>query len=162
MLRQRQPFGNGLRKFGCGKFCSFGRFSSDLQNAVDSHSLLAAVNVYAGALSMPFRGLHLLLAAGLSFLLGVGFPASAQTSGPVRFLEKSKIFILDAGKVSYVFGINEQSMLQHIYWGGHVRRDSDFSSAHSFPEWASFDLGTTTTPQEYPGWGAGLYVEPSL
>ena len=27
---------------------------------------------------------------------------------------------------------------------------------------ASFDLSTTTTPQEYPGWGAELYNEPAL
>jgi len=86
--------------------------------------------------------------------------ASSQTS--IRFLEKPKLFLLDDGKITYVFGINEQNGLQHVYWGKHVARDADFSSAHSFPEWASFDLGTTRTPQEYPGWGAGLYVEPSL
>src|SRR5262249_1711152 len=88
--------------------------------------------------------------------------ASAQNSPPIRFLEKPRIFVLDAGSASYIFGINEQNALQHIYWGGHVMRDDDFASAHSADEWASFDLGTTTTPEEYPGWGAGLYVEPSL
>ena len=35
-------------------------------------------------------------------------------------------------------------------------------AAHSRPEVASFDLSTTTTPQEYPGWGAELYNEPAL
>jgi alpha-galactosidase len=88
--------------------------------------------------------------------------ASAETPAPIRFLEQSKIFVLDAGNATYVFGVNEQNMLQHIYWGGHVERDADFLAARSFHEWASFDLGTATTPQEYPGWGAGLYVEPSL
>ncbi len=87
-------------------------------------------------------------------------PAVAQS--PILFVSTRKIFILDAGKVSYVFGINEQNMLQHIYWGAKVGREEDFAAAHSAPEWASFDLNTTTTPQEYPGWGAGLYVEPSL
>jgi alpha-galactosidase len=81
---------------------------------------------------------------------------------PIRFLESKKIFVLDAGTVSYVFGVNEQNMLQHIYWGKHLWRDDDFASAQSLPEWASFDLSTTTTPQEYAGWGAGLFVEPSL
>jgi alpha-galactosidase len=98
----------------------------------------------------------------LSALLLVVSPASAQAPAPIRFLEKSKIFVLDAGGASYVFGVNEQNALQHIYWGGHVPRDADFSSPRSFPEWASFDVSTTTTPQEYPGWGAGLFVEPSL
>ncbi len=86
-------------------------------------------------------------------------PAVAQS--PIHFVKASKIFILDAGKVTYVFGINQQSMLQHIYWGGHVGREEDFATP-STKEWSAFDLSTTTTPQEYPGWGAGLYVEPSL
>ena len=29
-------------------------------------------------------------------------------------------------------------------------------------EWASFDSSYTNTPQEYAGWGAGLFVEPAL
>ena len=100
-----------------------------------------------------------LLAAAAAVLVLAPFAAS-QTS--IRFLEKPKLFLLDDGKITYVFGINEQNGLQHHYWGKHVARDADFSSAYSFSEWASFDLGTTRTPQEYPGWGAGLYVEPSL
>jgi len=101
--------------------------------------------------------------AGLVLVLLSATPsASAQSSRPIRFLEKSRVFVLDAGTASYVFGINEQNTLQHIYWGGHVLRDEDFLAAHSSDEWASFELSTTTTPQEYPGWGAGLYVEPSL
>src|SRR5262245_50785847 len=88
------------------------------------------------------------------FLLAA-YSASAQAPGPIRFVEKSKIFVLDAGSSSYVFGVNEQNALQHIYWGGHGVRDEDFAAPRSLQEWASFDLGTTTTPQEYPGWGAG-------
>ena len=61
-----------------------------------------------------------------------------------------------------MFGINEQGQLEHLYWGGRVWREADFTAARSSPEWASFEVGTTITPQEYPGWGAGLYVEPSL
>ena len=30
------------------------------------------------------------------------------------------------------------------------------------PEWASFDSSYTNTPQEYAGWGAGLFIEPAL
>jgi alpha-galactosidase len=109
---------------------------------------------------MPFRRFNVTYAV-LALLL-VARCASAQSPAPIRFLEKPKIFVLDAGSASYVFGVNEQNALQHIYWGGQVARDDDFAAARSFNEWASFDLGTTTTPQEYPGWGAGLYVEPSL
>src|SRR5215467_3296592 len=95
-------------------------------------------------------------------LLSVTPCAFPQSSPPIPFVVKSRVFVLDAGTASYVFGINEQNALQHFYWGGHILRDENFLAAHSSNEWASFDLSTTTTPQEYPGWGAGLYVEPSL
>ena len=88
------------------------------------------------------------------------FNAFAEPS--IHFNEKSKLFFLDDGKISYIFGINEQNGLQHVYWGKHIEREEDFSAVHTSDEWASFDIGTTRTPQEYPGWGAGLYVEPSL
>ena len=89
-------------------------------------------------------------------------PCFGSAQSPVRFIEAKKIFVLDAGNSSYVFGINDKNMLQHIYWGKHVWRNDDFAAAQSLPEWAAFDLSTTTTPQEYPGWGAGLFAEPSL
>src|SRR5215471_5436034 len=103
--------------------------------------------------------LHLLL---FLFITALPVFSPAQNGPPIRFLDRSKIFVIDAHKSSYVFGINEQGGLQHIYWGGHVTRDTDFSAAYAYPEWASFDVSSTTTPQEYPGWGAGLFVEPSL
>ncbi len=100
---------------------------------------------------------------GCSLLLILFFyltPGLAQT--PIRFVKNTRVFILDLGKSSYVFGINEQGSLQHIYWGGRVWRENDFQTAHSLPDWSGFDLSTNETPQEYPGWGAGLYVEPGV
>ncbi len=58
--------------------------------------------------------------------------------------------------------MNERGELQAIYWGPRVQREADFSPARSLPEVASVDLSTTTTPQEYPGWGSELYTEPAL
>jgi len=84
--------------------------------------------------------------------------SGGTVADPLRKSQQN--FILDAGKVTYVFGINQQSMLQHIYWAA-CGREEDFATP-STKEWSAFDLSTTTTPQEYPGWGAGLYVEPSL
>jgi alpha-galactosidase len=80
---------------------------------------------------------------------------------PVLFLEKEKLWVLQAGEGTYAFGVNERGELQHLYWGKRMAAE-DFGGAHSLLEWSSFDLSTTTTPQEYPGWGAGLYVEPAL
>ncbi len=80
----------------------------------------------------------------------------------VRFLSDKKLFVIDAGPVTLVSGINERGELQHVYWGGRLTSDADLVPAHIVREWASFDLTTTTTPQEYPGQGAGLFTEPCL
>ena len=89
------------------------------------------------------------------------FSHIAFAAAPIIFLEKQKLWVLQAGEATYAFGVNERGELQHLYWGQRMGAE-EFSVAHSLPEWASFDLSTTTTPQEYPGWGAGLYVEPAL
>ena len=80
----------------------------------------------------------------------------------IRFLSDKKLFVIDAGAVTYVAGINERGELQHVYSGKRLTRDDDLVPVRSEREWASFDLSTATTPQEYPGWGAGLFPEPCL
>ena len=103
--------------------------------------------------------IHALAFVGI--LLPSLFPPPASAADPIVFLEKQKLWILQSGEATYAFGVNERGELQHLYWGKRLGTQ-DFTSAHSLPGWASFDLSTTTTPQEYPGWGAGLYVEPAL
>jgi len=85
----------------------------------------------------------------------------SYAADPITFLEKQKVWILQGGDTTYAFGVNERGELQHLYWGKRIDTQA-FDGAHSLPEWASFDLSTTTTPQEYPGWGAGIYTEPAL
>ena len=106
------------------------------------------------------------LRAVVTFLLVLIFvacvmspPTNAAT--PITFDEKQRLWVLQSGEATYAFGVNERGELQHLYWGKRIGAQ-DLTKAHSLPEWASFDLSTTTTPQEYPGWGAGLYVEPAL
>ncbi|MDE3186967.1 MAG: alpha-galactosidase [Acidobacteriota bacterium] len=81
---------------------------------------------------------------------------------PASFDSASKVFRLDGGNVSYVFGVNARGELQQLYWGGRIGAKDAFPQAKPMPEWASFDSSYTTTPQEYAGWGAGLFVEPAL
>ena len=85
----------------------------------------------------------------------------AQPS-PARFDPESKVFRLDGGGVSYVFGVNPRGELQQIYWGGRLATTDSFHQAAPLPEWASFDSSYNNTPQEYAGWGAGLFSEPAL
>ncbi|HUN85835.1 MAG TPA: alpha-galactosidase [Terracidiphilus sp.] len=88
-------------------------------------------------------------------LIGVAEPA-------VSFDSATKVFRMDGGNVTYVFGVNSRGELQQLYWGGRLAETDRFPSAVPKPEWASFDSSYTNTPQEYVGWGAGLFVEPAL
>ena len=85
----------------------------------------------------------------------------AQTSN-VRFDAGGKVFRLDGGGVSYVFGVNTRGELQQLYWGGRLGAADSFPQAKPMPEWASFDSSYNNTPQEFAGWGAGLFNEPAL
>jgi alpha-galactosidase len=88
--------------------------------------------------------------------------ASAHAKDNIRFLSDAKLFVIDAGPTTYVMGINNRNELQHVYWGKTLNRDADLMPARAIPGWASFDLTTATTPQEYPAWGAGLFPEPCV
>src|SRR6266581_4303079 len=72
-----------------------------------------------------------------------------------------QVFRVDGGSSTYAFGVNERDELQTLYWGGRLSPQDKIPPAHSFKEWASFDSSYTNTPQEYSGWGAGLFTEPA-
>jgi alpha-galactosidase len=76
--------------------------------------------------------------------------------------QTGQAFRLDGGNSTYAFGVNERGELQTLYWGGRLGPNDKIPAAHSYMEWASFDSSYTTTPQEYAGWGAGLFTEPAL
>ena len=82
--------------------------------------------------------------------------------GAANFNSSAKVFRLDGGGSSYVFGINPRGELQQMYWGGQLGDKDIFAQAKPMREWASFDSPYTNTPQEYAGWGAGLFNEPAL
>jgi alpha-galactosidase len=83
-------------------------------------------------------------------------------SAHVAFDSAAKVFRLDGGGASYIFGVNSRGELQSIYWGGHLGANDAIPQPQPMREAASFDSSYTTTPEEYAGWGAGLFVEPAL
>src|SRR5665213_2135206 len=87
---------------------------------------------------------------------------AAAAPASIRFDATSKVFRLDAAGMTYAFGINDQDELQTIYWGAAIASGDHMAAAVQNAGVASFDLPVSTTPQEYAGWGAGLYVEPAL
>ena len=89
-------------------------------------------------------------------VIGFGQPSIA------RLDEATKVFRLDGGNVTYAFGVNSHGELQPLYWGGRLAAADRIPAAAPAREWASFDSSYTNTPEEYAGWGAGLFVEPAL
>jgi alpha-galactosidase len=102
----------------------------------------------------------------LSALLVVPFLMLASTlaaqSARVTFDAASKVFRLDGGNISYAFGVNSRGELQQVYWGARLAETDAIPQPRPMREAASFDSSHTTTPEEYAGWGAGLFVEPAL
>lgn len=72
-----------------------------------------------------------------------------------------RLFRLDGGAVTYALGVNEAGLLQNVYWGPRLAGD-DRLEARAPKELSSFDPAASVCPQEYPGWGGGLYSEPAL
>ncbi|GAA3754172.1 alpha-galactosidase [Terriglobus aquaticus] len=71
-------------------------------------------------------------------------------------------WFLDAGRMTYAVGVNDQGMLQSMYWGPHLPADATLPAAKMHPERASVDPPIGTTPLEYPAWGEGLFTESAL
>jgi len=78
-----------------------------------------------------------------------------------RFDPTNRTFRLDGGNVTYIFAVNDQGMLQAAYWGARLAPDDDVT-AHAPRELSSVDPSASIAAQEYPGWGGGLYTEPTL
>jgi alpha-galactosidase len=87
---------------------------------------------------------------------------SFAQSASVSYDPATHVFRLDGGKMSYAFGVNQRGELQAIYWGGRLGATDAIPQAVAMREWSSFDNSYTTTPEEYAGWGSGLFVEPAL
>ena len=87
---------------------------------------------------------------------------SVAAIGQSPALSSGPVFRLDGGDTTYAFGVNERGELQQIYWGGKIGPNDPIPPAKSKIELASFDNSYNNTPQEYAGWGQGLYMEPAL
>jgi alpha-galactosidase len=90
-----------------------------------------------------------------------GLRAQAQAAS-IDYDATTRVFRMDAAGVSYILGLNEAGEVQTLYWGKRPPQSDHFATAKQMPGAASFDLPVTTTPQEFVGWGGGLFVEPDL
>ena len=104
------------------------------------------------------------MGVALALLQGSGAAAAAygQTQNMTAGTGSQPVFRLDGGNTTYVFGVNERGELQQIYWGGRLGEHDVIGPAKSEAEQAAMDSSYNNTPQEYAGWGSGLYLEPAL
>jgi len=107
-------------------------------------------------MSLSLRSLVLVMLAICSTALS----CPAQTA--LRYDAERMQWSIDSGEMSYVIGVNDQKMLQTLYWGPKLAPGATLPPARMHPERASFDPAIATTPLEYPAWGAGLFTEPAL
>ena len=113
--------------------------------------------------TFPTTGFAVLASLTLAASLASGNLAFSQpesASGSEK--ASAQVFRLDGGNATYAFGVNERNELQQIYWGGRIGANDVIPPAKADREWASFDSSYNNTPQEYAGWGAGLFQEPAL
>ena len=108
-----------------------------------------------------FNGRAAVLAlVGFSGLLVGAKKVRAQDA--VRYDSAAKVFRLDGADTTYAFGVNERGELQTVYWGGKLGSEEHLAEPHTEPGAASFDGPINTSPEEYAGWGGGLYEESAL
>src|SRR5271168_3520537 len=110
---------------------------------------------------LGYAEMRMSTAIRMVFKVSATFILASFASG-ASLAQTAHVFRLDGGNSTYAFGVNERGELQTLYWGGRIGAHDSVPPAHSNPEWASFDSPYTTTPQEYAGWGAGLFTEPAL
>lgn len=96
----------------------------------------------------------------------LGGLASLSVAGVVKAVptidDAAKVFRLDGGAVTYAFGVNADGRLQTLYWGSALAADDRLPTPVRVAENSSNETSITLTPFEYPGFGAGLTVEPAL
>jgi alpha-galactosidase len=87
----------------------------------------------------------------------VCLPALCQ----VRWVAAKKLWILETDHTSYVAGVNDQNIVQNVYWGARIARNQDLPAARQAGGFA-FESREGLTAEEYPAWGGMRYAEPVL
>jgi alpha-galactosidase len=89
--------------------------------------------------------------------------ASAYSqASPFSFDEHSRVFRIDTDRSTYAFGVNATGSLESIYWGAHLQSSDPLAMAKTGTDWPPFETDADKLPQEFGGWGGGMYVEPAL
>ena len=75
--------------------------------------------------------------------------------------ESKKIFVLQTNNTEYVFGIDPEGLIRHLYWGNKIGNDADFEMP-VLNEVSTNDPVYEITPEEFPVFGGLRYSENCL
>lgn len=79
----------------------------------------------------------------------------------IQYQELHRVFAIQTQNSTYLFGINDQGSLQHLYWGQPVGVE-DAARLLQPRSHSSFDAEVHSEVEEYSFWGGVKYSEPSL
>ncbi|WP_420136497.1 alpha-galactosidase [Sphingomonas sp.] len=85
----------------------------------------------------------------------------AAAHAEAGFDASRRVFRLDGGDVTYAFKIDAAGLLQSVYWGARLRTTDPIDGPQG-RELSGFDVAANVIPQEYAGWGGGIFAEPAL
>lgn len=100
-------------------------------------------------------------ALSIAALLATVVVGESKAIASASYDAAHKLFRLDGASVTYAFAVNDRGMLQSAYWGPRLEA-GDTLDVRAPGELSSVDPSTSIEAQEYPGWGGGLYTEPTL
>lgn len=80
---------------------------------------------------------------------------------PIIVHDDKHLFEIQTARTSYVFGVNEKGILQHLYWGETIAA-LDCARRLRSRSHSSFDAEVERECEEFSFWGGVGYVEPSL
>ena len=75
--------------------------------------------------------------------------------------ESQKVFLLQTKSNSYVFGIDDQGLVRHLYWGNRIDSLEDFEMP-VLTEVSTNDPVFEITKEEFPVYGSLRYKEHCL
>ena len=98
----------------------------------------------------------------IAIIVAIGDVHAAASGESIHFDPTSKVFRLDAAKVTYAFGVDDKGRLQSLYWGPRLDASDRLPSAVTPSKADGIDGDINRVRQEYSGWGGGLYYEPGV
>jgi alpha-galactosidase len=71
-------------------------------------------------------------------------------------------WVLETRHTGYAFGLGQDGLLAHRYWGARLPRVEDYPAPIAAYGWASFNGPAQLIPEEYPAYGGTKFIEPCL